>query len=115
MKRLFSSLIMVCLIGAFLPVLAVQDPQMSAAQLDSRLAEVRAEIKKADTQLASHSLQLDERTKLRDRHRNLVSERRALMEAKSRNARLQENQLVRYTGPSAKDSESEQLDRLFEK
>ncbi|WP_152606703.1 hypothetical protein [Aquabacterium sp. NJ1] len=115
MKRLSSSLIMVCLMGASFPAPAVQDPQASAAQLDSRLAEVRAEIAKVNTQLVSTRLRPSEKKMLRDKQRSLVSEQHALTEAKSRNARLQENQLVRYAGDGAKNSEGDRVDRLFEK
>lgn len=115
MKQMSSSLIMVCLMGASLPALAVQDPRASAAQLDSRLAEVRAEITRVNTQLASTRLRHDEKKMLRDQQRSLISEQRALIEAKSRNVRLQENQLVRYAGEGTKNSEGDQVDRLFEK
>lgn len=115
MKQLSSSLIMVCLMGASSLALAVQDPQASAAQLDSRLAEVRAELAKVNTQLASTRHRSGEKKMLLDKQRSLVSEQRALTEAKSRNARLQESQLVRYAGDRTKNSESDRVDRLFEK
>ena len=115
MKHLSSSLIMVCLMGPSLLALAVQDPQASAAQLDSRLAEVRADIAKVNTKLANARIQSGEKKVLRDRLNSLVSEQHALTEAKSRNARLQENKLVRYTGDSSKNSEGDRVDRLFEK
>jgi len=101
--------------GASSLALAIQDPQASAAQLDSRLAEVRADLAKVNTQLASTCLRFEEKKMLRHKQRSLVSEQRALTEAKSRNARLQENELVRYAGDGTKNSEGDRVDRLFEK
>jgi len=115
MKRLPISLIIGFLIGTSLPALAVQDPKASAAQLDSRLSEVQAEIAEVNAKLPSAHTQPAKKKTLLAKQHSLTSERRALIKAKSRNAELQENPLVRYSGEGSKVSEGARVDKLFEK
>ena len=94
---------------------AVQDPQVSNAVLDTKLSTLGREIAQIDKALARTSPRSAEHNALNKRRAALQTERKSLIRSKEMGKSVRDNPLVRYGDEDRTVNQSAQVDKLFEK
>jgi cell shape-determining protein MreC len=113
MQHLYVSIVAVALMVTARTGLCVQDPQISAAQLDARLTQIRHEIGKINAKFSGHSITAKERQQLQLKLNTLSRQERSLLLDKSNNAQFSQNPLVQYGGDFSFESAPDRVDGLF--
>ena len=115
MKTASKSSICALLILCAANCLAVQDPQISIAELDTKLSTIAHEIAQIDKTLVRTSPRSAEHNALNKRRAALQTERKSLIQSKEMGKSVRDNPLVRYGDEDRTVNKSAQIDKLFEK